>query len=70
MKRVVFAVIAAASLFCADGALAQAPVSAEKIDYSDGKTWLCRPGRQDACAIDLTTTVVAADGTFTRETSP
>ena len=36
-------------------------------DYSDGKTWLCRPGRQDACAVDLTTTIVAADGRLTRE---
>src|SRR5882762_6509502 len=37
-------------------------------DYADGKTWLCRPGRQDACAIDHTTTVVAADGKLARET--
>src|SRR5262245_1169952 len=38
-------------------------------DYSDPKTWLRRPGRtDDACAIDHTTTVVAADGTLTRET--
>ncbi|HXI93815.1 MAG TPA: DUF3089 domain-containing protein [Blastocatellia bacterium] len=36
-------------------------------DYSDGKTWLCRPGRQDACAVDLSTTVVAADGKLTVE---
>lgn len=35
---------------------------ATRNDYSDGKTWLCRPGRQDACTVDLTTTVVAADG--------
>ena len=29
-------------------------------DYTDAKTWLCRPGRTgDACDIDLTTTVVA-----------
>ena len=35
-------------------------------DYADGKTWLCRPGRQDACAIDHTTTVVAADGKLTQ----
>ena len=40
----------------------------EKNDYSDGKTWLCRPGRQDACAVDLTTTVVSASGKLTRET--
>jgi DUF3089 family protein len=40
-----------------------------KIDYSKPDTWLCRPGRtDDACAIDLTTTVIAANGTLTRET--
>ncbi len=39
-----------------------------KNEYSDGKSWLCRPGRQDACAVDLTTTIVAANGTLTRET--
>jgi Protein of unknown function (DUF3089) len=67
VKRLIFAVIASASLLYADGASAQAPASTEKIDYSDAKTWLCRPGRQDACAIDLTTTVIAPDGAFTRE---
>jgi hypothetical protein len=36
-------------------------------DYSADASWLCRPGRQDACASDLTTTVVAADGSLTRE---
>ena len=36
-------------------------------DYSADASWLCRPGRQDACASDLTTTVVAADGALTRE---
>ena len=33
-----------------------------KNDYSKGETWLCRPGRQDACAVDLSTTVVSATG--------
>ena len=40
-------------------------------DYGNRKSWLCRPGRpgsKDACDVDLTTTVVAADGTLTRET--
>ena len=37
-------------------------------DYADAKTWLCRPGRQDACAIDHTTTIVAADGKLSKET--
>jgi hypothetical protein len=56
-------------------ALAQAPAQPpadtappKPNDYADGKTWLCRPGRQDACAIDHTTTVVAADGKLAKET--
>ncbi len=39
-----------------------------KNDYTDPKNWLCRPGRQDACAIDHTTTVISADGKLTQET--
>jgi hypothetical protein len=52
------------------GSIQAAPVTAQtaKIDYGDAKSWLCRPGRQDACAIDLTATVIAPDGRFTRET--
>jgi Protein of unknown function (DUF3089) len=41
--------------------------AAQPNDYSDGKSWLCRPGRQDACAVDLTTTIVKADGTTSSE---
>src|SRR5262245_18944219 len=36
-------------------------------DYGDGKAWLCRPGRHDACDVDLTATVIAANGALTRE---
>src|SRR5258708_6827893 len=36
-------------------------------DYSKEDTWLCRPGRQDACAVDLDTTIVAADGKLKHE---
>lgn len=39
----------------------------EKNDYGKGETWLCRPGRTDACAVDLMTTVVAADGKLKEE---
>jgi hypothetical protein len=39
----------------------------EKNDYGQPSTWLCRPGRQDACAVDLASTIIAADGTLTRE---
>ena len=51
-------------------AAAAAPTEAPKPnDYSDPKTWLCRPGRtDDACAIYHTTTIVAADGKLSRET--
>lgn len=37
-------------------------------NYADAKSWLCRPGQHDACDVDLTTTVIAADGKLTRET--
>jgi Protein of unknown function (DUF3089) len=52
---------------------AQVPASAGSAappapnDYTQDAAWLCRPGGHDACAVDLTTTVVAADGTLTRE---
>ena len=36
-------------------------------DYSDPKNWLCLPGRQDACVVDQTATIVAADGKLSRE---
>lgn len=31
-------------------------------DYAKGETWLCRPGRSDACAQDQSATVINADG--------
>jgi hypothetical protein len=46
---------------------AAASVAGPPNDYSSDAAWLCRPGRQDACAIDLATTVVRADGSLTRE---
>lgn len=42
-----------------------------KNDYRDTKNWLCRPdrtaGQSDACQVDLSTTVVHADGTVAIE---
>jgi hypothetical protein len=38
-----------------------------KNDYSKADTWLCRPGREDACSANLTTTIVAANGKLTEE---
>jgi hypothetical protein len=55
----------------AGAARAQAPAAtppapgpaAAPNDYADPATWLCLPGRSDACAINLDATVIAADGT-------
>jgi hypothetical protein len=56
-----------AVLFALVVAPAFAQTSAAKNDYSKTDTWLCRPGGQDACAVDLTTTVIGEDGRFTSE---
>src|SRR5829696_7489228 len=53
------------------GAQVQVQPAAAEVkpnDYKEDASWLCRPGRKgDACDVDLTTTIVAADGTLTRE---
>jgi hypothetical protein len=36
-------------------------------DYAKPETWLCRPGRTDACSVDLDATIVTADGTLTND---
>lgn len=46
------------------------PVQAETpapADYSVDSSWLCRPGRNDACAQDLSATVIRANGEMARE---
>lgn len=62
LKRFTLA-LAITALFAVPTALAQTA----KTDYGKGENWLCRPGRTDACAVDLTTTVVAANGKLTEE---
>lgn len=47
--------------------LTHAQTTAAKNDYSNAETWLCRPGAQDACAVDLNTTVITEDGRLTPE---
>jgi hypothetical protein len=72
-RRLIIALALFVVLCGASAALAQTqaqpatPAAASKNDYSDGKNWLCRPGRQDACAVDLSATVVAADGKLKQE---
>ncbi len=68
---VVFGSVAAIAPLGAQASAVQgaAPTAATPNDYTDDKSWLCRPGRTgDACDLDLTTTVIAADGSMTRET--
>ncbi len=36
-------------------------------DYDKRESWLCRPGGKDACAVDLATTIVSADGKLKEE---
>src|SRR3989442_2826887 len=75
MRFIVIALVLSAGLASGETATAQsanqpaaaATSAAASNDYNDGKSWLCRPGRQDACAVDLTTTVVAANGKLTVE---
>jgi hypothetical protein len=44
-----------------------AQAAAPRNDYSKADNWLCRPGGQDACAVDLTATVITEDGRLTPE---
>lgn len=45
-----------------------APAPSTPNDYAKPESWLCLPGRQDACASDQTTTIVEADGKTSVET--
>jgi len=48
--------------------LAAATAAATPVDYGDPKSWLCLPGRNDACSAPLTSTVIEPDGTRRRGT--
>ena len=48
-------------------ALAQ-PTAPARNDYARAETWLCKPGKAgDACAVDMTTTVIKANGAMSVE---
>ncbi len=59
---------AASTTAAASTQVAPTAPAAPKNNYADDKSWLCRPGQQDTCSIDHTTTIVAADGKLARET--
>jgi pimeloyl-ACP methyl ester carboxylesterase len=77
IRRSVLLIAVAGFLAGSIGTSAQAPAPAAQPaaaevkpnDYGGDTSWLCRPGRKgDACDVDLTTTIVAANGTLTQET--
>ncbi|WP_395399851.1 DUF3089 domain-containing protein [Pseudoduganella sp. UC29_106] len=54
---------AASSIAAARESAQEIPIARSSAnDYSEGQNWLCRPGRVDACSIDLTATVISATG--------
>ena len=67
MSRMALAGFGLAAALSGNSVVAQQPAAVPpRNDYSDGSNWLCRPGRKagdkDACNVDLSATVVAADG--------
>lgn len=48
--------------------LTPAQAQTAPVDYANDASWLCRPGRDDACAVDLTASIIQADGGMVRET--
>ena len=69
MKRTLTGLAAMAVLGLAGAANAQtAAPTATPNDYGKPESWLCLPGRADACAVDQTTTIVQADGKTSVET--
>jgi hypothetical protein len=79
VKRIGIVVSFTAGVFIATAAAAQTPapaaqpaVDTKPNDYSSTKAWLCRPGKpaseQNACDVDETATVVAANGALSKET--
>jgi hypothetical protein len=70
MKRALLTIALAAVIGGSTGVQAApgAQAATSPNDYKDDANWLCRPGRTgDACDVDLTTTIVAADGSTTVE---
>jgi hypothetical protein len=70
MIRSILAIATIASLGLGfDSARAEdAAVTRAATDYANPDVWLCRPGRQDACAAPQDATIVAVNGNLTRET--
>jgi hypothetical protein len=68
-KTLILAALAAGVIFAQTTPQpASLPAPPQPNDYRDPKSWLCRPGlHNDACDVDLATTVINAGGNLTRE---
>jgi hypothetical protein len=62
-----FALASILTLSVVDCACASDAPAVPAVDYAASSVWLCRPGRQDACTAPQDATIVAVDGTLTRE---
>jgi hypothetical protein len=60
-------VVTATNVVQAQNSTTPTATAPAKNDYSKAESWLCLPGRHDACAVDLTATIVAANGKLTPE---
>ena len=68
MTRKMLGALALAAAVVATGAAHAQTATYPKNDYANKANWLCWTGKPgDACAIDLTTTVIKGDGTETVE---
>jgi len=69
MTRTLLAALGLSAAMTLSGLAAHAQSALPKNDYANKANWLCWTGKPgDACAIDLTTTVVKADGGESVET--
>jgi hypothetical protein len=59
--------IAAGTLITVGSVVSPTLADDTAIDYSDRDTWLCHPDNPRACGVDMTTTVVAANGSTRME---
>ncbi len=53
-----------ATLMMAGTSLLAQPDGYSPPDYDAAESWLCRPGREDACTINLDTTIIDPDGSM------
>src|ERR1700755_2264159 len=69
MTRIMLAALLAGSAMTLAATAASAQTAPPKTDYAKPETWLCRPDKtaKNYCNVDLSTTVVKADGSETAE---